>query len=108
MIECATITKRQIRWHYDLTTVFYRLFWGRHIHHGLWQGTESAATAQEALVETLADAARIGRSSSIVDVGCGMGGSSIHLARSRECQVLGVTLSPFQRAGPHPPRDGTA
>jgi tocopherol O-methyltransferase len=97
MIECPSVTKKQIRWHYDLSTLFYRLFWGRHIHHGLWQADESDSAAQIALIEALADAARIARGESIVDIGCGMGGSAIHLARSRGCQVSGVTLSGVQQ-----------
>ena len=36
MISCPTVSKHEIRSHYDLATVFYRLLWGRHIHHGLW------------------------------------------------------------------------
>ena len=98
MISCSTVTKPQIRWHYDLATLFYRLLWGRHIHHGLWQGGESSVDAQLALTETLANAAQIAPGQRILDVGCGMGGSSIHLARSRECRVTGVTLSPVQRS----------
>src|SRR5207302_8066184 len=39
MISCPTVSKPDIRFHYDLTTVFYRLLWGRHIHHGLWDAT---------------------------------------------------------------------
>jgi cyclopropane fatty-acyl-phospholipid synthase-like methyltransferase len=35
MIPCASVTKDAIRSHYDLAAPFYRLLWGRHIHHGL-------------------------------------------------------------------------
>jgi tocopherol O-methyltransferase len=98
MISCSTVTKPQIKWHYDLGTVFYRLLWGRHIHHGLWQAGESPTDAQLALTEALADAAGIAAGQKILDVGCGMGGSSIHLARSRQCHVTGVTISPVQRS----------
>lgn len=123
MISCPTVSKPDIRFHYDLSTVFYRLLWGRHIHHGLWdpplvvpvgvppsgggisddfQRTGSAipvsaTIAAQRLTETLAFEARIQPNESVLDVGCGMGGSAIHLARSLGCSVTGITLSPFQR-----------
>ena len=53
MISCPSIEKRVIRSHYDLATPFYRLFWGRHIHHGLWEGSESPAEAQLKLTDTV-------------------------------------------------------
>ena len=37
MIDCPAVTKSAIRTHYNLATPFYRLLWGPHIHHGLWQ-----------------------------------------------------------------------
>ncbi len=43
MISCPSVEKRVIRTHYNLATPFYRLLWGRHIHHGLWEGSESPA-----------------------------------------------------------------
>jgi tocopherol O-methyltransferase len=97
MISCPSVRKDVIRWHYDLATLFYRLLWGRHIHHGLWEGNESPAVAQQQLTETLAAAAGIRSGDRVLDVGCGMGGSSIYLAK-RGCRVQGLTLSPFQRA----------
>jgi tocopherol O-methyltransferase len=97
MISCPTVSKREIRSHYDLATVFYRLLWGRHIHHGLWEAQEPAWAAAQCLTDTLAGEARIVTGDAVLDVGCGMGGSSIHLAREFGCRVTGVTLSPFQR-----------
>ncbi|MBS0262818.1 MAG: methyltransferase domain-containing protein [Planctomycetes bacterium] len=106
MISCTTVQKPDIRLHYDLTTLFYRLLWGRHIHHGLWDldangqadtATLSATAAAVRLTETLAQLAVIRPHDVVLDVGCGMGGSSIHLARTLDCQVTGITLSPFQR-----------
>jgi tocopherol O-methyltransferase len=35
MISCPTVRKSSIRSHYELSTLFYWLLWGRHIHHGL-------------------------------------------------------------------------
>lgn len=97
MISCPSVRKNEIRSHYDLATLFYRLLWGRHIHHGLWEADEPADVAAQHLTDTLAREAKIGRGATVLDVGCGMGGSSIHLARTLGCEVTGVTLSPFQR-----------
>lgn len=96
MIACSTVAKRDIQLHYDLATVFYRILWGRHIHHGLWEGTESPSQAQQNLVDTLARLANIAAGDRVVDVGCGMGGSSLYLAMLG-AHVTGITLSPVQR-----------
>lgn len=96
MIAFPSVTKGSIRFHYDLSTPFYRLFWGRHIHHGLWEAGESPSVAQQRLTETLASLAKIEPGNFVLDVGCGMGGSTMHLAR-QGCDVTGVTLSPVQR-----------
>jgi tocopherol O-methyltransferase len=94
----AVTTKRAIRRHYDLATPFYRLLWGVHIHHGLWDADESPARAQRRLIEDLAAAADVPPGAAVLDVGCGLGGSALYLARHRGCRVLGLTLSPVQRA----------
>lgn len=97
MIECSGIRKPQIRLHYDLSTFFYRWMWGIHIHHGYWEGDETPARAQVQLTERLAERAGLGRGKRVIDVGCGMGGSSQWMAKERGCEVTGVTLSPVQR-----------
>lgn len=97
MISCPTVTKSEIRVHYDLATAFYRLLWGPHIHHGLWDADESPKDAQVHLIETAAAKVGIAKGDRVVDVGCGMGGSSVHLSRRFGCHVTGITLSPVQR-----------
>jgi len=105
MIACSTVQKQDIRSHYNLTTVFYRLLWGRHIHHGLWSEDELATNAvvakskvaQQRLTEALVSEAGIQHGENVLDVGCGMGSSSIHLATKLACQVTGVTISSVQR-----------
>lgn len=97
MLSCPLVEKRVIRSHYNLSTPFYRLLWGPHIHHGYWNAEESPRTAQLQLTERLALLAQVKSGDRILDVGCGMGGSSIHLAKSRGCQAIGITISPLQR-----------
>jgi tocopherol O-methyltransferase len=97
MIDCPEISKSSIRSHYNLATPFYRLLWGEHIHHGLWEGDESTELAQEQLVQAMIARAAVQPGDAVLDVGCGMGGSSIYLARNADCTVTGVTISRVQR-----------
>jgi tocopherol O-methyltransferase len=101
MIVCAAVTKASIRYHYDLATPFYRLLWGPHLHHGLWEGEVSPLLAQRRLIERLATAAGLRPGERVLDVGCGMGGSTVELAARYRCSVTGVTLSPVQRLWAH-------
>ncbi len=71
--------------------------WGPHLHHGLWSANESPQVAAVQLTKELARLAAIEANSQVVDVGCGMGGSSIWLAKHLDCEVTGVTISPVQR-----------
>ena len=60
MISSPKVQKRQIRAHYDIGTPFYWLFWGTHIHHGLWvDPNDSPKRARLRLVEHLAELASI-------------------------------------------------
>jgi tocopherol O-methyltransferase len=97
MIEHTSVKKQVIRNHYDISTLFYRLLWGPHIHHGYWEENESSQVAQVQLTNKLANLAEIRAGSVVYDIGCGMGGSSQWLAKHRSCHVTGVTLSPVQR-----------
>lgn len=97
MIAIDSIRRESIRNHYQLGTLFYRLLWGPHIHHGLWEGNESAYAAQCQLTDSLADLAEIRSGQRIADIGCGMGGSAIRLAKRRDCVVTGVTISSIQK-----------
>jgi tocopherol O-methyltransferase len=97
MISVTTVSKPEIQFHYDLSTLFYRLLWGQHIHHGLWENDEAPEVAQLNLTDTLAALAEVRVGDHVVDVGCGMGGSSIRLASRYGAQVTGITLSPVQR-----------
>ncbi len=98
MITCPAVTKDAIQQHYDLCTPFYRLFWGPHIHHGLWDENEPPQVAQRRLIDRLAQSANLKAGEKVLDVGCGMGGSTIELAARYGCTVTGVTLSPVQRS----------
>ena len=59
MLSCPLVEKRVIRGHYNLSTPFYRLLWGPHIHHGYWEADESPRAAQLQLTERLATLATV-------------------------------------------------
>jgi len=94
--ESSATTVEAIREHYDSLSPLYETFWGEHIHHGFWKGDESAAEAQENLIKELATRSRVMEGDRVLDVGCGLGGSSMYLAREYGVMVKGISISPKQ------------
>jgi len=82
---------------YDLGSPLYLEAYGRHIHDGYYiTGKETKQEAQENLTKLLAEKARIKKCVKILDVGCGVGGSSIWLAEKYGATTVGITISPVQ------------
>jgi len=89
--------KQKIIKHYDVISPFYRSLWGDHIHHGYWvRGDESKEKAQLQLIEHLAQLANVKPGSDILDIGCGIGASSLHLARTYGAKATGINISRVQ------------
>jgi tocopherol O-methyltransferase len=96
--SAGVLVTDDIRQHYDQLSPLYRTFWGEHIHHGFWRGDETAAEAQVNLSRELAQRAAIAPDSAVLDVGCGLGGSALLLAKEYGCWVKGISISPKQIA----------
>jgi tocopherol O-methyltransferase len=89
--------KRKISRFYDVGSPYYAEIYGEHIHDGYYiTGKEGKAEAQENLTRLMAEKAGIKRGQRVLDVGCGLGGSSIWLAKELGAVTTGVTLSQVQ------------
>src|SRR5258708_39693403 len=89
--------KPKIIEHYDVVSPYYRSLWGEHLHHGYWiRGDESKEEAQLQLAEHLAELANVQTGSIVLDIGCGLGGSSIYFAQKYKTRAIGITNSPVQ------------
>ena len=90
-------TKHDIAAFYDRLSPHFRALWGPHLHDGFYRtGQESKEEAQEELVRFLAAEAGLERGIRVLDIGCGMGATSVALARDFDCTVSGITLSQVQ------------
>lgn len=93
----------------DNTPGIYLSGWNRdHIHFGLFEPGEcpepgevladsaGLASAVERMMEVIVAPADIEKHHHVVDAGCGVGGTAIHLAKTRGCTVTGVNLNKMQ------------
>lgn len=85
---------------YDRSSPLWEEVWGEHMHHGYYDPPDRT-DHQQAQVDLIDEVLRWARVvprqvTSVVDVGCGIGGSSRHLARKYDCTAQGITLSPYQ------------
>jgi len=89
--------KERIQEHYDKLSPFYNDLWGQHIHHGYWiTGNETKEEAQIQLIKELSSRCNLKSKMKILDVGCGLGGTSMYLAKEFDCVVTGITISSTQ------------
>ena len=94
-------SSKDIEDYYDQTEVHYRMFWKLEkvmgLHYGIW--TDKTKNITEAILNTnilLKEMGEIKASDKVLDAGCGIGGSSIFLAKSVGCSVTGISLSKKQ------------
>ncbi|KAL8869046.1 MAG: hypothetical protein Q9174_004565 [Haloplaca sp. 1 TL-2023] len=86
--------KDRIRHHYELASEYYHSLWGEHIHHGYFlDPQDTKERAQIRLIELLLSRAELIIGCSVLDVGCGIGGTSRYLAQHYGCNVTGITIS---------------
>lgn len=93
--------KDQIIEYYENCERDYQTFWdldhSMAMHAGYWdETTKSLREALKRENEVLAEKAGIKSTDRVLDAGCGVGGSSIFLARWYGCQVIGISLSQKQ------------
>jgi len=85
---------------YDSSSGLWEQVWGEHMHHGYYgidgKQRKERRQAQIDLIEELLQWADVEQAQHILDVGCGIGGSSLYLAQKYHAQATGITLSPFQ------------
>ncbi|XP_060207694.1 gamma-tocopherol methyltransferase, chloroplastic [Lycium barbarum] len=91
---------------YDESSGIWEDIWGDHMHHGYYEPQSSVElsdhrAAQIRMIEQALTFASLNedatkKPTSIIDVGCGIGGSSRYLAKKYGAQAKGITLSPVQ------------
>ncbi len=94
----------QIQQFYDSSSKLWEETWGEHMHHGYYGRSGNHKTnrrqAQIDLIEELLIWANIkevkNQLHNIIDVGCGIGGSTLYLAEKFAANATGITLSPVQ------------
>lgn len=68
------------------------------MHHGYYipEDRTDHTQAQVDLIDEVLKWGDVKSPKNVVDVGCGIGGSSRHIARKYDCKAQGITLSPYQ------------
>ncbi|MCC5636502.1 methyltransferase domain-containing protein [Nostoc sp. CHAB 5844] len=88
--------------YYDQTLPIYQKYWYRNsesyaLHYGFWE--KDTKNFSESLINTnkfLANQLKIQPGDTVLDAGCGVGGSTIWLAKNFQANVIGITISEKQ------------
>src|SRR6185369_2108750 len=92
------ISNKDIARYYDTNQVFYTYFWSHTaLHYGFWyEDTKSIAEAVLNTNHFVLNVLGVDSNDMILDAGCGVGGTSIHLAEITGARLEGITLSDVQ------------
>ncbi|HHP7230938.1 MAG TPA: methyltransferase domain-containing protein [Xenococcaceae cyanobacterium] len=94
---------QQIRTFYDASSELWEKVWGEHMHHGYYgRGGNYKIERRQAQIDLITEllswsgVTSENPPQSILDVGCGIGGSTLYLAQKFDAIAQGITLSPVQ------------
>ena len=90
---------RHVRYHYDVSNDFYRLWLDRHMIYScayFADGGEDLDTAQEQKLDHICRKLRLAAGERLLDIGCGWGGLVCWAAKHYGIEAVGITLSPAQ------------
>ncbi|MBE0476063.1 MAG: class I SAM-dependent methyltransferase [Coriobacteriia bacterium] len=85
-----------IRYHYDVSNDFYRLWLDRHMVYScayFADGEQDLDAAQERKLDLICRKLRLRPGERLLDIGCGWGGLLVHAAREYGVDATGITLS---------------
>lgn len=82
--------------YFDVATAFYLLGWGKSFHFAPRRRNESLRHSITRYEDMVADALGVDASSRILDVGCGVGGPMIHIARRTGASICGLNNNAYQ------------
>jgi cyclopropane-fatty-acyl-phospholipid synthase len=88
--------REAIRWHYDVSNEFYRLFLDERMVYSCGYFAEPGAdleSAQLAKLDLICRKLRLKAGQRLLDIGCGWGGLVMHAARRYGVDATGITLS---------------
>lgn len=90
--------KKKIGNHYDNNQILYNLGWSKELlHYGFWE--KDTKNHSEALLNPIKFVCKhlsINKNDVVLDAGCGVGGTSIYMAKNYGASVYGITLSNVQ------------
>lgn len=94
-------TPRDVAAYYQSSQWLYRLFCYNRVtlsmHYGFWEsGTKSRQQAMMQENDAVIFYGNIRKGMHVLDAGCGVGGTAIHIAKQTGAQVVGITLDPAQ------------
>ncbi|WP_437967070.1 methyltransferase domain-containing protein [Sorangium sp. So ce260] len=96
MPENAMTDQRIVEYYVDSERQ-YRSVWGLYehmaLHYGFWgRGARDHGEALRDMNEELRARAGVGPQDRVLDAGCGVGGSAIHLASAAGCRAVGINI----------------
>jgi tocopherol O-methyltransferase len=83
--------------YYDECYLYYKIFWRSHknlcLHYGFHDKGQGHNQAVVRMIEVLAEKVKVTSKDSVLDAGCGVGGSSVWLAQNIGCKVDGIDIN---------------
>lgn len=83
---------------YDVVTRFYEYGWGQSFHFAPRRSGEGLHAAQHRLQVGVAEILGLGPGAKVADLGCGVGGPLINIAKTTGASITGLNLNAYQIA----------